>query len=437
MPALVDIEKFLPTSKIEEVCSKIVGENLKGLIQESPDPNLVQIAGYSHVMKDPDTHMLVKQNLEPGETFEPIEISYIDLKAREYEFQYLMLDRATCFLKEQHGINFNKITKLVIQSVDEQGIGFEQLWRGNGDRFWLYLPGSRLKWKDEDYHLYITWEVQYTLSEKRSSSEDDNKLPMAVKEEETSNKESSSPRVEVKKTRRENGETVLFLPKDCLKKENITAEIAKEYLAVMSLSGLSLTPYLEEEEKNNYIDNSGVVLWNKNPQFKLKVDTPFDIMSDKAKNSIEQQTQATMNKLKDMKEQTKQMYLQYVNDAKGKFAAEKEKLKLDFEEWKADLKELSEITGNYSKDLVKAASATIVTTPTGPGVAINATIIQMDNLRTSATSMKTIISKIEVSMKKMKLETYASSVIPGLQPIVLAAKNLISLAKTAIALVGG
>lgn len=428
---LLNISSILPEDVINNISKEILKIDINNLEPKLADPGLIQIDGYVHTMQDENTHLIEKDKpflTEEDSKFQPFTISYVDLKAREYELQDLILEKVTGFLRELYGPNFNRIIKLEILDVSEDGIGFEEMWRAMSNN--LYLSSGKV-WNPRETHLYVNWKVSYKLlsSKKTESSGDREKLP-TIGEEKSNNK----PQSESKETRSENGEVVMCLPENCL--DNLTAEVAKDYLATKALDGIILTPYLEEEEKEVYINGNGVVIWSKNPPFKFDVKTSLDFQTEEAKNSLERQVKATQTKLKDQEEQMHQEYLKVLTSTKGEFAARFEDLKYQFKDFKSECTKLSDISGAFAQQMAKLPAASVVTTPTGPGVAINIVMTVLDILKGFANLMKDCINKIENLIGKLRFDLYAP-LIPGLNGVYLAIKNLLSLAKTAVSLVGG
>ena len=129
--------------------------------------------------------------------------------------------------------------------------------------------------------------------------------------------------------------------------------------------------------------------------------------------------------------------------AKGaKEAAKGEIIKMK-EEYMNNLSELGRVGEQlYSKakDFVQRFSVdlpvlSVVTTPTGPGVAINAIKVQLSNLRETASDMKSLVDQTETLLSKLRFETL-QSVIPEIGVVYSSIKNVIALAKTAMSLVG-
>lgn len=425
----LNISAYLPKDVIDNISKEMLKLDIGNLEPKLADPSLIQIDGYVHTMKDDDTHLIEKEKpylTEEDSNFQPLTFSYVDLKAREYELQDLVIEKATNFLRELYGPNFNRLVNLEILGVDDEGNGFEQMWRGYSNN--LYLSSGKV-WNPKETHVYVMWRASYKLLGKKKNENKEEKLP-------TIGEESSSSEVQIEdvETRKETGESVMCLPEDCLDK--LTVESAIDYLATKALDNLRITPYLEEEVKDSYINGNGVVSWSKNPPFKLDVKSPFDFQTDEAKNSLEKQTKATQEKLKAETEKMHQEYMKMLSDAKGEWAAQREEIKYNFNELKTLCIEVDDITVTFSKKMAELASLAVVTTPTGPGVAINAVATQLGNLKTTATSMKGILGRIENLMNKLKLDMYAP-LIPGLNSVYMVIKNLLSLANTAITLVGG
>ena len=133
-------------------------------------------------------------------------------------------------------------------------------------------------------------------------------------------------------------------------------------------------------------------------------------------------------------ENIKQEYLKTVESVSGVYAQKRNEIKFIFEDFKAECKELSDISGEFAKRMAKLPAVSVVTTPAGPGVAVNAIITELDNLKATASSMTGVISKIENLMNKLQFDKYAP-LIPSIKSVHTTITNLLGLAKTAISLI--
>ena len=90
---------------------------------------------------------------------------------------------------------------------------------------------------------------------------------------------------------------------------------------------------------------------------------------------------------------------------------------------------------NFATEYAAAPATSIVTTPTGPGVAINVVMAVINTLKSFAKLIKISIEEIENLLVELEFDKYAP-LIPGVNGAYVAIKNLLSLAKTTISLVG-
>lgn len=422
----VNVESILPSGVVDNISKEMIKLDIKDLEPKLADPSLIQIDGYVHSIENGNTHLIEKEKpflTEEDKNFQPITFSDVDLKNKEVELQELILDNVHKYLKSWVRNSFNRVINLEILGVDEEGIGWASKWKIFSDYLYVSYTG------EDDIKLYVVWKVSYKCT--RNINGDSKKLPTIGKPNYVQEKETL---VEKKETNSQKGEIMICFPKGSF--DSITPEIAMKYLAIKALDGIRLTVYPDENTKTTCIDGNGVVNWSKHPNFKYDVQTNLDFQSDEAKEKLEEQKEATKKKLESSKEEINQSYQKMITDAKGEFAARKEELKYQFNELKTLGTELDEITATFAKKMAELPALSIVTTPTGPGVAVNAIMTQLGNLKSTATSMNGIISKIENLMSKMRLDVYAP-LIPSLNEVYMVTKNLISLAKTAIKLVGG
>ena len=106
----LNISAYLPKDVIDNISKEMLKLDIGNLEPKLADPSLIQIDGYVHTMKDDDTHLIEKEKpylTEEDSNFQPLTFSYVDLKAREYELQDLVIERATSFLRDLYGPNFN------------------------------------------------------------------------------------------------------------------------------------------------------------------------------------------------------------------------------------------------------------------------------------------------------------------------------------------
>ena len=376
-----------------------------------PDPTLPQIPGYSHTMLDEEIHQIAKCNDEGGidDEFQLIEFSNNELEARKTEFQEQLVSKTTNFLKNKYGANFNRLIQLEISEISESGIGFEEMWR-NSYAENLYLPSSVTKWSSEEFHLYIIWRIYYRLHKGNRENQDPKKMSdLTIGQDQTYEVDVLSGAGEIKM---EDGETVLCLPRGAL--DNLTKEIAINYLAVKSLARVKLAPM------------KGSIL----------VKTPEDSMTAEAKEKAAQMIASTKEQMKQFKENIDKEYDKLVTDAKGMVAKRKEEIKQDLSDLAIALKQLLKQAGEVVSRMVRLPKTSIVTTPAGPGVAINAIITELDNLTALAAGLTALIEQIEAKMGKLELEKYSKK-IKEVATVYTTITNALSMAKAAVSLIGG
>ena len=376
-----------------------------------PDPTLPQVPGYSHTMLDEETHQIAKCNDEGGidDEFQLIEFSNDELEAKKTEFQEQLVSKTTNFLKNKYGTNFNRLIQLEISETSESGIGFEEMWRNNYAEN-LYLPSSVTKWSPEEFHLYIIWRLYYRLHKGNRGNQDPKKMSdLTIGQDQTYEVDILSGEGEIKI---EDGETVLCLPGGAL--DNLTKEIAINYLAVKSLARVKLVPM------------KGSIL----------VKTPEDSMTAEAKEKAAQMVASTKEQMRQFKENIDKEYDKLVTDAKGMVAKRKEEVKQDLSDLAIALKQLLKQAGEVVSRMIRLPKASIVTTPAGPGVAINAIITELDNLTALAAGLTALIEQIEAKMGKLELEKYSKK-IKEVATVYATITNALSMAKAAVSLIGG
>lgn len=374
-----------------------------------PDPGLPQIPGYSHIMIDENTHRIIKCNQEGGvdNEFQPIEFPDDILETRKAEFQSQLLDKTTNFLKSKYGVNFSRLIQLEISKISESGIGFEEMWRNKYAED-LYIPSSVKKWDPKEVHLYIIWRSYYRFNEKKKEEEPKKLSELTIGKDESSE---GSILTEEGSVKREDGEIVLCLPEGCL--SNLTKETSLDYLAIKSLSKLKLIPTKEG----------------------FTVKTAMDGLTVDAKERLTQIDSAAREKLESLKKDADLQLDKMVTDVKGAAAKRKEEFKRDLSELVIFLKQLLKQAGEVVSRMLRLPQISIVTTPTGPGVAINAIITELDNLAALAAGLTALIEQIEAKVEKLDLEKYSKK-IDEVATAYATITNILSMARAAVALIG-
>lgn len=397
-----------PYESIRKQIAQIFADSKKPVL---PDPQLPQIPGYSHIMLDEDTHQITKINREGGidEEFQPLEIPYVDLKAREYVFQDLMLSKVFRFLSDQYQLNFGRLIQLEILEVSDRGIGFEEMWRyDNIHREVLYLP-SYQKWNPDDVHIYIIWRAYYRLLDGKNKETEATKMSDLTVGVDKPNR--GSRLTEEGEIKREDGETVLCLPAGCLNK--LTISEATDYLAAKSLSLIRLIP-----SDNGFL-----------------IKAPEDDITEEAKKKSAEITASTKEQMELRKKEIDQQCDRLVTDTEGAVCKAADEYVSKLKNLEADAKQLTEQGKAVPKRVAEAANLSIVTTPTGPGVAINAVLAELNNLMSLAAGLSALIVKVDSQVKELELEKYSRK-IQEISVIYAAVQSALEIARTAVSLVG-
>lgn len=428
-------------SKVKEkiadgVMDKYIKENAPVIV----DPSNPQIPGYIY-----DGKQITKPS---DENFVPIKTNSMKISLYKQNLPKDILTSVTSYLKKKYSEKFCKILCLSITGTSDAGTGFEASIRGSDLASCLYI------WRpfneDNSVYLYINWEVIFYVYEDSEDNSNPQKMSDLTIDEDGKYKSNSKTKVEVKQ--KEGGESLITFSKDEL--ENlVSSDIAEMYLAVKSL-GKSDT-YPVEVNKSMYTNSDGSIDYQKraslmsNP-YVTKTPTVSPAVKEKVNQTKQQTTEMIKSKTEEVKGEFNKMkgelgsLGQGAKDAaKGaKEAAKGEIIKMK-EEYMNNLSELGRVGEQlYSKakDFVQRFSVdlpvlSVVTTPTGPGVAINAIKVQLSNLRETASDMKSLVDQTETLLSKLRFETL-QSVIPEIGVVYSSIKNVIALAKTAMSLVG-
>lgn len=428
---LVSIDSIMPESLIEEITKKMTELEAEWSKPKPEDPSLSQIPGYSHYM-DSTLHKIEKAPpllTEEDQRFTPVTFTEDRLTSRINWYKNQVFESVTQFLLSQHPGDFNRITDLEILEVGETSNGSAQDLHKLNQVNYMFL---RKLWDPSDIHLYVSWKAKYKYLIKKEKRDDVKMSDLTLGPEGYSSGAASvkSEKCESRGSKKEEGEIVISFP--VKEYENLTQGTAIDYIAALGLSGLKL----KAEIDGSYITQEGVVLWGDsskgNPVFLINYYKPA--MSEAAAKKAEDLVNSNTAKIEEMKKDVDQVYSQAVNSANSIYSQMREELKLYFKDLKSECTKLSNVVGDFAKQVAKLPAMSIVTTPTGPGVAINVIFGVTNILKGFANLMTSSISTIETLMKKLKFDKY-SSWIPSLGGIYKSTSRLLNIAKTEISLV--
>ena len=428
---LINVNSFLPDNTIEEFSKKYVELQAKWSIPKPIDSSLPQIPGYSHYM-DLSLHKIEKTPpllTEADRNFTPITFTENKLTDRINWYKNQVFESVTQFLLSQHPEDFNRITKLEVLRVSEISNGSVQELRKLNQVDYMFI--GKL-WDPSDIHLFVSWKATYKYLVKREKRDDVVMSDLTLGPEGYSSGAASvkGTKSESRGSKTEEGEIVVSFP--VKEYESLTQGMAIDYIATLNLSGLKL----KAEIDGSYITKEGVVLWGDSskgtPVFLINYYKPE--IADAALKKSKQVKESLNEKIENMRKQTEDLYLDMVNAVEGPLAKLREEIKLLFKTLKAKLEKLSKIVGEFAKQIAELPYVSVVNTPSGPGVAINIIMAILNILKGFANLMYECIDEIDILLEKLKFDLYAP-LIPGLNGVYLAIKNLISLAKASIALV--
>jgi hypothetical protein len=425
------MNSIMPESMIDEITKKMAELEAEWAKPKPEDPSLPQIPGYSHYM-DLTLHKIEKAPpllTDEDQRFTPVTFTEDRLTERINWYKNQVFESVTQFLLSQHPEDFNRITDLEIREVGETSNGSaEDLHKLNQVNY-MFL---RKLWDPSDIHLYVSWKAKYKYLVKKEKRDDVKMSDLTLGPEGYSEGSASvkSVKAESRGSKKEEGEIVISFP--VKEYENLTQSIAIDYVAALNLSGLKL----KAEIDGSYITQEGVVLWGDsskgNPVFLINYYKPA--MSEVAIKKAESLAKSNTAKIEDMKKEADKVYSETINSAKGIYAQLREELKLYFSDLKSECTKLSNVAGDFAKQVAKLPAMSIVTTPTGPGVAVNVIFGVTNILKSFANLMTSSITTIENLMKKLQFEKF-SSWIPSLKDIYKSTKSLLALAKVEISVV--
>ena len=422
---LINIESILPSSKIDELSKKIMEIEAKWNEPKPMDPTLPQISGYSHSI-DGSTHRIEKSPPylnEEEKNFPPITFSEKEKKNRFEWFKDQIFNGVVKYLLLKYPEDFNRITEFEILDISESSNGLIENIIGQRKYDCLFL---RKSWNNNDIHLFIPWRVRYKFLKDSTGNNDVKMSDLTIGTNKSGTARAGDTKEESKGDKLEEGEMVVSFSSE--EYDKLTQSAAVDYIALLELSGKKLKCEIDK----SYFTRTGIVLWKNNPELDVKVYSSS--VSDKALEKSRAMTKNIQEDWKKTTENIKQEYLKTVKSVSGVYAQKRNEIKFMFEDFKTECKELSDISGEFAKRMAKLPTVSIVTTPAGPGVAVNAIITELDNLKATASSMTGIVSKIENLMNKLQLDKYAP-LIPGIKNVHTTITNLLGLAKTAISLI--
>ena len=385
-------ETVLNSKVKEKIADGVIDKYIKENAPVIVDPSLPQIPGYVYDGK---------QVMKPSdENFVPITTNSMRISLYKQNLPKDVLISVTSFLKKKYSEKFCKILCLSITGTSDTGTGFRE---------------------DNSIYLYINWEVIFYTYEDAKNNSDPQKMSDLTLDADGRYKSNSETKVEIKQ--KEEGESLVTFSKSDL--ENlVSSDIAEMYLAIKSLG-----------KSDTYPSISGSSI--------TKFPTVSPAVKEKVNQTKQQTTEMVKNKTEEVKKEFSKMKGELSSSGQNaKDAAKGEVTKMK-EEYMSNLSELGRVSEQlYSKakDFVQRFSVdlpilSVVTTPTGPGVAINAIKVQLSNLRETASDMKSLVDQTEGLLSKLKFESL-QSVIPEIGAVYSSVKNVTALAKAAISLVG-
>jgi hypothetical protein len=404
-------ETVLNSKVKEKIADGVIDKYIKENAPVIVDPSLPQIPGYVYDGK---------QVMKPSdENFVPITTNSMRISLYKQNLPKDVLISVTSFLKKKYSEKFCKILCLSITGTSDAGTGFEASLRGSDLANCLYIEYPFKE--DNSIYLYINWEVIFYTYEDAKNDSDPQKMSDLTLDADGKYKSNSETKVKIKQ--REEGESLVTFSKSDL--ENlVSSDIAEMYLAIKSLGKSDTYPL---------VSGSSIT----------KFPTVSPAVKEKVNQTKQQTTEMIKNKTEEVKKEFSKMKGELSSSGQNaKDTAKGEVMKMK-EEYMSNLSELGRVSEQlYSKakDFVQRFSVdlpilSVVTTPTGPGVAINAIKVQLSNLRETASDMKSLVYQTEGLLSKLKFESL-QSVIPEIGAVYSSVKSVIALAKTAISLVG-
>lgn len=404
-------ETVLNSKVKEKIADGVIDKYIKENAPVIVDPSLPQIPGYVY-----DGKQIMKPS---DENFVPITTNSMRISLYKQNLPKDVLISVTSFLKKKYSEKFCKILCLSITGTSDAGTGFEASLRGSDLANCLYIEYPFKE--DNSIYLYINWEVIFYTYEDAKNDSDPQKMSDLTLDADGKYKSNSETKVEIKQ--KEEGESLVTFSRSDL--ENlVSSDIAEMYLAIKSLG-----------KSDTYPSVSGSSI------------TKFPTVSPAVKEKVNQTKQQTTEMIKNKTEEVKKEFSKMKGElssagqnAKDAAKGEVTKMKEEYMNNLSELGRVGEQLYSKAKDFVQRFSVdlpvlSVVTTPTGPGVAINAIKVQLSNLRETASDMKSLVDQTETLLSKLRFETL-QSVIPEIGVVYSSIKNVIALAKTAMSLVG-
>lgn len=191
--------------------------------------------------------------------------------------------------------------------------------------------------------------------------------------------------------------------------KNPSKEDVLTFLTVKGLAGYRLSYNKEADEAAND-----------------EPEKPESVLEEQ-KKTLENNKAALEKSAKEQEENLKKM-------AKG--GPFYEKIRSLFKDLKIECETLNDNCSSFATDVPLSNAASIVTTSTGAGFAVNAIPIQISNLKKFAGILSKSISAINSIMSELYLDAYADK-DPTIKAAYEGTKTLLTLAQTAVSLVGG
>jgi hypothetical protein len=422
----MDISSYIKPEEFSKLMQEIDNKRMEPKPQ---DPTLPQIPGYAHYMDDSTTHKIEKNPpylTEEDEKFVPITFPESRRKERYGWYRNQVFEGVTKYLLAQHPEEFNRIVELEIREVSEISNGFEQTLKGLNKIDYMYL---RKKWDISDVHLFVGWKAKYKFLKNKSKRDDVKMSDLTLGPEGYASGSATvkDTKEESRGTRSESGEIVVSFP--AKEYSNLSRDVAIDYIAVLGLAGKKL----KVEIDGKYITSTGVVLWKDQEMF--HIDEYIQELPEKALSKANDFLLSVQEEAKAGVEQAKEELKKTLEDTKGIYAQRRKELENKLKNLQIKVRGTWNNISNFATEYAAAPATSVVTTPTGPGVAINVVMAVINTLKSFAKLIKISIEEIENLLVELEFDKYAP-LIPGVNGAYVAIKNLLSLAKTTISLVG-
>lgn len=422
----MDFSSYINPEEFAKLMQEIDNKRLEPKPQ---DPTLPQIPGYAHYMDDSTTHKIEKNPpylTEEDEKFVPITFPESRRKERYGWYRNQVFEGVTKYLLAQHPEDFNRIVELEIGEVSEMSNGFEQTLKGLNKVDYMFL---RKQWDNSDVHLFVGWKAKYKFLKKKNKRDDVKMSDLTLGPEGYSSGSATvkSEKEESRGTKSESGEIVVSFP--AKEYSNLSRDVAIDYITVLGLAGKKL----KVEIDGKYITSTGVVIWKDQEMF--HIDEYIPELPEKVLSKSNDFLLSVQEEAKAGVEQAKEELKKTLEDTKGIYAQRRKELENKLKNLKIQIKGLGNNISNFATEYAAAPATATVVTPAGPGTAINVVLAVINSLKAFAKLIKTSIEVIENILTELEFDKYAP-LIPGINGAYVAIRNLLSLAKTTISLVG-